>query len=52
MRCCCAIAIILRGEDDKQLAMWLAKKTDKYTPGDIQNEILEAMALNIMRKVI
>ena len=30
----------------------MAKKTDKYTSADIQNEILDIMALNVMRNII
>ena len=41
----------LRGEDDKRIATWLDKKSDKYTAPDIQNEILKVMALQVLREV-
>lgn len=41
----------LRNEDDKRVAMWLEKKTDKYTAPDIQNEILKVIALQVLRQV-
>lgn len=41
----------LRGEDDPRVALWLRKKTDKYTSADIQNEILKTMALHVLRHV-
>ena len=39
----------LRGQDDLRISGWIAKKTDKYTSPDIQNEILQIMALHILR---
>ena len=41
----------LRGEDDQRVSSWLQKKTDKYTSPDIQNEMLQIMALQILRKI-
>ena len=41
----------LRSEDDKRIAIWLEKKTDKYTAPDMQNEILKVMALQVLRQV-
>ena len=38
----------LRGQDDLCISGWMAKKTDKYTSPDIQNEILQIMALHIL----
>lgn len=37
--------------DCPELQMWLRKKTDKYTSHDIQNEIMQIMALMILRQV-
>ena len=41
----------LRGQDDLRISGWIAKKTDKYTSPDIQNEILQIMALHILRVI-
>ena len=41
----------LRARDDKPLAAWLEKKTDKYLSHDMQNELLQVMALSILRDV-
>ena len=41
----------LRGTDDPRIFEWLTKKTDKYTSGDIQNEMLKIMALKVTRDV-
>ena len=41
----------LRSEDNPVMLNWITKKTDKYVSGDIQNEMLQVMALNILRKV-
>ena len=38
----------MRGQDDLCISGWMAKKTDKYTSPDIQNEILQIMALHIL----
>ena len=32
--------------------MWLKKRTDKYTSGEIQNELLKVMALQALRNVV
>ena len=37
--------------DCPELQMWLSKKTDKYTSNNIQNEMMQKMALMILRKV-
>ena len=42
----------LRANDDSRITEWLKKKTDKYTSGDIQNEILKLMAMNVLRTVM
>ncbi|XP_053398113.1 zinc finger MYM-type protein 1-like [Mercenaria mercenaria] len=41
----------LHGQADDSILTWLEKKTDKFTSGDIQNEILQIMALGILRRV-
>ena len=41
----------LRGEDDPRLMAWLKKKTDKYTSGEMQNNMLQIMGLTILRKI-
>ena len=38
----------LRARDDKPLAAWLERKTDKYLSHDMQNELLQVMALSIL----
>ena len=41
----------LRGEDDPRVFDWIKKKTDTYTSGEMQNDIIQVMALEILRKV-
>ena len=41
----------LRVEDVTTLADWSERKTNKYTSPEIQNEIIQIMALNILRKI-
>ena len=41
----------LRAEDDPRLLDWFARKTDKYTSGEIQNRILKVMAQQVLAKV-
>lgn len=41
----------LWGQDDLRISGWMAKKTDKYTSPDMQNEILQIMALHILREI-
>lgn len=41
----------LHGEDDPTILKWMEKKTDKFTSSDIQNEMLQVMALGILRNV-
>ena len=41
----------LREFDCPAVAEWMSKKTNKYTSGDVQNEVLQIMALNILRDV-
>ena len=42
----------LRGEDDQRVNGWLQKKTNKYTSGEAQNELLKVMAHQVLRKII
>ena len=39
-------------ESDGKLAEWIKKKSSKYTSHDIQNEILQVMALRILRSIM
>ncbi len=41
----------LRGEDDSRVFQWIKKKTDKYTSGDMQNEMIKVMALQVLQEV-
>ena len=41
----------LRAQENPEIIEWLRKRDDKYTPSEIQNEILEAMALGMMRQI-
>ena len=41
----------LRTIDDPRVLQWLCKKTDKYTSVVIQNEMLQIMALKVLREV-
>ena len=43
--------IYLRSEDDAKLVDWIKQKTDKYTSGDMQNEMVKVMALRVLRKI-
>ena len=38
-------------EDDGKLVRWMKKKSSKYTSHDIQNEILQVMALRVLRQI-
>lgn len=42
----------LRANDDPRILEWVKKKTDKYTSGDMQNEILKVMAMKVLRNVV
>ena len=44
--------LALRAVDDSSLARWLKKKTDKYTSGDIQNEVLSVIANNFLCTIV
>jgi len=41
----------LRGEDDSRLQQWLQQKANKYTSLEIQNEMLQIMALKVLREM-
>ena len=41
----------LRSEEDKMFAEWLTKKTNKFTSPKMQNEMIEVMALQILRDI-
>ena len=43
--------IYLHAEVDDKLVSWIHCKTDKYTSGDIQNEIVKVMALHVLRQI-
>ena len=43
--------LMLRGEDDSNVLRWMEKKANKYTSAVIQNELLEIMALSVLRKI-
>ena len=38
----------LRAEDDARLLDWMKQKTNKYTSGDMQNEMVRVMALRVL----
>ena len=41
----------LRGEEDPSISEWLARKANKYTSHEVQDEILKIMAHQILRKI-
>ena len=41
----------LHGLDDPRIPEWIAKKANKYTSHDIQDELLKAMALTVLQKI-
>ena len=43
--------LLLRCEGDPEMAKWLERKRFRYTFPLVQNEILEVLALGIMRKI-
>ena len=44
--------LALRSTDgNHQLVEWLKRKSSKYTGHDMQNEMLQVMALSILRKI-
>ena len=44
--------ISLLCEDNAMLVDWMKKKTDKYTSGKMQNEMVKVMALRLLREVV
>jgi len=44
--------LLLRSEDDERLTAWLKQKTNRFDSPEIQNEMLEIMALNILRDIV
>ena len=42
----------LRAEDFPQLQEWIRKRTDKYVSGEMQNEMLQTMAVRVLRGVV
>ena len=43
--------IKLRSQQDPAILEWLQRKSNKYTSPEIQNEVLEAMALGLLREI-
>ena len=43
--------LTLRGEDDSRMLEWLKRKNEKYTCAEVQNEMLQIMALSILRDI-
>lgn len=41
----------LRGQENPEIIEWLQKRDEKYRSPEIQNEMLEAMALGMMRQI-
>ena len=41
----------LRGEDDPRIFEWIKKKTDKYTSGEMQNEMIKVMSFQVLCKL-
>ena len=46
------LLLLLRSDDNSELAQWLEKKKDKYTSPEIQNEVLKVMAISILRPIV
>lgn len=42
----------LRGQDDPLVFEWLKRKSNKYTSGEVQNEIIKVMALRVLGNII
>ena len=42
--------ICLCSEDNSKLAEWIQQKTDNYTSGEMQNEMIKVMALCILQQ--
>ena len=43
--------IHLRSEDVLKLVDWIQQKTDKYTSGEMQNEMIKVMAVRVLRQI-
>ena len=43
--------IRLHSEDNSKLVEWIQQKADKYTSGEMQNEMIKVMALCVLRKI-
>ena len=43
--------LLLRSEDDERMTAWLKQKTNRFDSPDMQNEMLEIMALQILRNI-
>ena len=41
----------LRAQENPEIIEWVRKRDEKYTWTEIQNELLEAMALGMMRQI-
>ena len=41
----------LREEDNPKLSQWVKRKSSKFTSADMQNEMLEVMALKVLRDI-
>ena len=41
----------LRARENPEIIKWLRKRDEKYTSPEIQNELLETMALGMMRQI-
>ena len=42
--------LMLQSENNEKLAIWMQRKTDKYTSPEIQNEILKIMSEQVLSK--
>ena len=43
--------LLMKAENDLNLALWLQRKENVYTSEDIQNEMLKVMGLQVLREV-
>ena len=42
----------LREEDDPKLSHWMKRKSNKFTSAEMQNKMLEIMALKVLRDIV
>ena len=42
----------MKAKEDPNLARWLKRKEDVYTSPDIQNEVIKAMGLQVLRDIV